>query len=99
MFTVVRYSTTRSFSTLHVIETTSAPEIPRRVFDASATAASAALAKLSGDEPMIVMTLATLIRSSFREAGRGIVTRTLVRRVRHALRQAPAHPRRPAQAG
>src|SRR5215510_1898423 len=32
--------------------------MPRRVFAASWTAASAALAKLSGDEPMIVTTLA-----------------------------------------
>jgi hypothetical protein len=35
MFTVVRYSLIRSFSTTALIETTSAPEIPRRVFDAS----------------------------------------------------------------
>src|SRR5919204_2719133 len=59
MFTVVRYSLMRSFSTTALIVTTSAPEMPRSVFAASCTAASAALAKLSGDEPMIVITLAT----------------------------------------
>jgi hypothetical protein len=48
----------RSFSTTALIETTWAPEIPRSVLAASCTAASAALAKLSGDEPMIVTTLA-----------------------------------------
>jgi hypothetical protein len=59
MFTVVRNSVMRSFSTTALIEITSAPVIPRNVFAASCTAASAALAKLSGDEPMTVMTLAT----------------------------------------
>ena len=59
MFTVVRYWLIRSPSTSALIETTCAPEIPRRVFAASCTAASAALAKLSGDEPMIVTTFAT----------------------------------------
>src|SRR5207247_8953004 len=59
MFTVVRYSAMRSFSTTALIETTSAPVIPRSVFAASCTAASAALAKLSGEEPMMVMTFAT----------------------------------------
>ena len=58
MLTVVRYSVIRSFSTSALIETTSAPEIPRTVLAAYCTAASAAFAKLSGDEPMIVITLA-----------------------------------------
>src|SRR5918995_3097682 len=58
MSTVVRYSLMRSFSTTALIEVTCAPWMPRTVFAASATAASAALAKLSGDEPMTVMTLA-----------------------------------------
>src|SRR5215207_8841708 len=58
MSTVVRYSLMRSFSTTALIEVTWAPWIPRSVFAASWTAASAAFAKLSGDEPMIVMTLA-----------------------------------------
>src|SRR5918994_6010952 len=58
MSTVVRYSLMRSFSTTALIEVTCAPWMPRSVFAASWTAASAALAKLSGDEPMIVMTLA-----------------------------------------
>src|SRR6266542_438053 len=56
---VVRYSLMRSFSTTALIVTTSAPLMPRSVFAASCTAASAALAKLSGDEPMIVITFAT----------------------------------------
>ena len=60
MFTVVRYWLIRSPSTSALIEITSAPVIPRIVFAASCTAASAAFAKLSGDEPMIVTTLATL---------------------------------------
>src|SRR3954453_20219508 len=60
MFTVVRYSLMRSFSTVALIEITSAPVIPRSVLAASWTAASAALAKLSLDDPMIVTTLATL---------------------------------------
>src|SRR3954466_14485539 len=59
MLTVVRYSLMRSFSTSALIDTTSAPEMPRTVFAASCTAASAAFAKLSADEPMIVMTFAT----------------------------------------
>src|SRR5256885_11315464 len=59
MFTVVRYSVMWSPSTTALIETTSAPEMPRRVFAASCTAASAAFAKLSGEEPMIVITFAT----------------------------------------
>src|SRR5688572_21369016 len=59
MLTVVRNSVMRSFSTTALIEITSAPVMPRRVFAASCTAASAAFAKLSGDEPMSVMTLAT----------------------------------------
>src|SRR5436853_2366136 len=59
MFTVVRYSLIRSPSTSALIETTSAPVMPRTVFAASCTAASAAFAKLSGDEPMIVITFAT----------------------------------------
>src|SRR5919198_205008 len=58
MLTVVRHSLMRSFSTTALIVTTSAPVIPRSVFAASCTAASAALAKLSGDEPMIVITFA-----------------------------------------
>src|SRR5436309_4630403 len=48
----------RSFSTTALMETTSAPWMSLTVFDASCTAASAALAKLSGDEPMIVITFA-----------------------------------------
>ena len=47
-----------SFSTSALIETTATPVIPRTVLDASWTAASAALAKLSGDEPITVMTFA-----------------------------------------
>src|ERR671925_663983 len=54
MFTVVRYSVMRSFWTTALIETTSAPVIPRSVFAASATAAAAASAKPSLDEPKIV---------------------------------------------
>src|SRR4051812_15445621 len=49
--------------------------MPRTVFAASCTAASAALAKLSGDEPMIVITLATSdISSSFGLVGRRSLT-------------------------
>ena len=59
MFTVVLYVLMRPFSTFALIEITSAPEIPRSVFAASWTATSAAFAKLSGDDPMIVTTLAT----------------------------------------
>src|ERR671939_1175325 len=59
MFTVVRYSVMRSFSTRALIETTSAPVIPRSVLAASDTAAAAASAKPSVDEPMIVTTFAT----------------------------------------
>ena len=69
MFTVVRYSLIRSPSTSALIDTTWTPLMPRIVFDASCTAASAALAKLSGDEPMMVMTLATLAMRS--PLGRG----------------------------
>src|SRR5829696_714260 len=58
MFTVVRYMLIRSLSTSALMEITSTPWIPRTVFAASCTAASAALAKLSGDWPMTVMTLA-----------------------------------------
>src|ERR671923_469247 len=58
MFTVVRYSVMRSFWTTALIETTSAPVIPRSVFAASSTATAAAWAKLSVDEPMIVTTFA-----------------------------------------
>src|SRR5206468_329010 len=58
MLTVVRYTLIRSPSTTALMETTSAPLIPRSVFAASWTAASAAFAKLSGDEPMIVITFA-----------------------------------------
>src|SRR5690242_2208861 len=67
MFTVVRYSLIRPPSTTALIETTSAPVMPRTVFAASWTAASAALAKLSGDDPITVMTLAmSAIACSFR---------------------------------
>src|SRR2546423_10697497 len=59
MFTVVRYSVMRSFSTVALIDTTSAPVIPRSVLAASDTAAAAASAKPSVDEPMIVTTFAT----------------------------------------
>src|ERR687886_1764857 len=59
MFTVVRYSVMRSFSTVALIEITSAPVIPRSVLAASDTAAAAASAKPSVDEPMIVTTFAT----------------------------------------
>src|SRR6266498_4179174 len=59
MLTVVRYWVMRSFSTTALIETTWAPLIPRSVFAASWTAASAAFAKLSGDEPISVTTFAT----------------------------------------
>src|SRR6478609_3707691 len=59
MSTVVRYSLIRPSSTCALIETTCAPLIPRSVFDASWTAASPAFAQLSGDEPMILTTLAT----------------------------------------
>jgi hypothetical protein len=55
----VRYWLIRSPSTTADIMTTCAPEIPRIVFAASCTAASAAFAKLSGDEPMIRTTFAT----------------------------------------
>ena len=48
MSTVVRYSLMRSFSTVALIETTCAPWIPRSVFAASWTAASAAFANESG---------------------------------------------------
>src|SRR5213080_2916466 len=58
----------RSPSTTALIETTSAPWIPRSVLAASCTAASAAFAKLSGDEPMIVITLATSAISSSQQS-------------------------------
>src|SRR5437016_7507865 len=64
MFTVVLYVAIRSFSTVALIETTSAPVMPRSVFAASCTALSAALAKLSGDCPMIVTTLTTSAMSA-----------------------------------
>src|SRR5919197_4733224 len=67
MFTVVRYAVIRSFSTTALIETTSAPVIPRSVLAASDTAEAAASAKPSVDEPMIVTTFATsAIFRSFR---------------------------------
>ena len=53
MFTVTRYSVMCPPSTFVVMETTSAPLMLRSVFAASSTALAAALAKLSGDEPMI----------------------------------------------
>jgi signal recognition particle subunit SRP54 len=59
MFTVVRYCVIRSPSDSHVIEMTSAPVIPLSVFEASSTAAAAASAKPSGEEPTIVITFAT----------------------------------------
>src|SRR5919108_591603 len=58
MLTVVRYSLMWSSSTTALMETTSAPWMSRTVFAASRTAASAALAKLSDDRPMTVMTFA-----------------------------------------
>src|SRR5438105_551286 len=70
MFTVVRYAVMRSFSTTALIETTSAPVMPRSVFAASCTATEAASAKPSLDEPMIVTTLATsAISAPFRVGG------------------------------
>jgi hypothetical protein len=65
MFTVVRYSPMRWCSTTALIDTTSAPVMPRIVLAACYTAASAAFAKLSVDEPMIVMTFATSAISLF----------------------------------
>ena len=68
----------RSPSTRALIETTSAPVMPRTVFAASCTAASAALAKLSGDEPMIVITGHAASGSSARrllDSGRALFQR------------------------
>ncbi len=59
MLTVVRYMVIRSPSTSQLMLTTSAPVMPRIVFAASATATCAAWAKLSGELPMMVTTLAT----------------------------------------
>src|SRR5207253_6720630 len=100
MFTVVRYSVMRSFSTEALIETTSAPVIPRSVLAASDTATAAASAKPSLDEPMIVTTFATsAISAPFLGDVDGIPPKGppvhLRADVRHAVRQAPGRPRRP----
>src|SRR5919108_804951 len=100
MFTVVRYSVMRSFWTTALIETTSAPVIPRSVFAASATAAAAASAKPSLDEPMIVTTFATsaisapFVGNSTEIPPEGPPVH-LPADVRRALRQAPGRARRP----
>src|SRR5439155_26075171 len=98
--TVVRYSVMRSFSTTALIETTSAPVIPRSVLAASDTATAAASAKPSLDEPMIVTTFATsAISAPFLGDVDGIPPKGppvhLRADVRHAVRQAPGGSRRP----
>src|ERR687887_851267 len=102
MFTVVRYSVMRSFWTTALIETTSAPVIPRSVFAASDTAEAAASAKPSLDEPMIVTTFATsAISAPFVGDPTDIPPKRppvhLPADVRHAVRQAPGGTRRPSR--
>src|SRR2546425_1596447 len=102
MFTVVRYSVIRSPSTTALIETTSAPLIPRSVLPASCTALAAASANPSGDDPMIVTTFATsAISAPFVESERDLNRTTppvhLAADVRHPVGEAPGDARRSAR--